>query len=393
MLRFTRPLSTASSMILQPSTRSLKLTLGLHSRFITLPLVSERLDITKAIQKTFKLPVEDSAAVRLYSSDDYDAAIVSDDELTVLTQVFARSSKIRYVDFCGEVFEVVCSSVLRTYFDFRTHLRRKLDITDVPSNHFALFRMTPDGAVHQELSKALPDIDEDSAAGFSYKYPILLRRTDLIKVKLGSSTLTVSTADCATYKDVAKAIQKAALPVVIPPSTLALWYPGSKLITLDSAIPAYSLGDEKKVLHAVRTDLISVGINGVDYTVSIAGCKTYLDVAEVIRKLRLPTATRADQLELYYGSSTPLDLASRIPTYSIGDEKRVLNATMMVKRVIIVDYGAKQTHTEIRFTSDAEIRAFSSGLIEIRDGEEDTDSAPIRSLHLLKNGATYEHLF
>jgi hypothetical protein len=66
---------------------------------------------------------------------------------------------------------------------------------------------------------------------------------------------------------------------------------------------------------------------------------------------------------------------------------------MMVKKVTVVDYEAKQTHREMTFTCDAELQTLTKGLIEISNGEAGNDNPPILSLHLLKNGATYERLF
>ena len=458
-------LPSSRSMSTHSSSVSLTAILGSASKTITIPVGAEQIAVVEAVQKSFNLPVEESATIRLFSSDDYDARLLTDDDLHGSAKVFVRSDRHIFVEFSGEVHRVAYRPGWISFFELRNHCVGLFNLTQVPSNCLALFKKTTSGVVNLKFSDCLPGIDEDSAAGFSHKYPILLRRTDLIKVKLGASTLTVSTADCATYEDVANAIQKAALPVVIPPSSLALRYtgsklikldsaipayavndekkvlhavrtdlvkvklgastltvstadcvtyedvanaiqkaalpvvippsslalryPGSKLIKLDSAIPAYSLGDEKKVLHAVRTDLISVGINRVDYTVSIAGCKTYLDVAEVIRKFRFPKATCAEQLMLYYGRSNPLDLQCRVPPYSVGDEKKGLHARMMVKKVVIVDYEGDESSVETIFTSDSDILDISGGLVEVEDDIPVEGQAAVRSLHMLKEGASY----
>ena len=239
---------------------SLQVSFGFGTRTVSCRPLFTISDVQRATTLGFGLPLEISDGFRLYSSNDYEAQCMSVDAFHPglmyphgPPHVFARNSRIRYVDWLGDVYGVFCGSGMVTWFDLRAYLRCHLLLKHVPSNNFSLFQMTPAGPVKVGLTTSLPDIDKDSSAGFSHKFPILLRRTDLINTR----------------------------------------------------------------------------IDGVDYTVSIAGCKTYLEVAKVIRKLRFPKATCAEQLVLYYASSNPLDLASNVPRYSLGDEKKVLHATII----------------------------------------------------------------
>jgi hypothetical protein len=163
--------------------------------------------------------------------------------------------------------------------------------------------------------------------------------------------------------------------------------------------PNYSVSRINRVSHCgfsvnnpfilKRSDLITVRISECVSTLSIGASKTYWQVAELIRKQFIPQATSADQIVLLYDDSNPLDLSEELPPYKIGDESKVLHASMPAKTVYVLnEFDEEGKHR--RITCDADIEKLSYGLYEISPGGEAVDDDIIEQYHLLKEGATYK---
>ena len=208
----------------------LNVIVGLESMTIFVRRRCQLSDLQRAIGEALKLPRDDYTGIRIYLSGGFSAEMLTDDAAQLASEsatghppLFARCSRIRYVEFMGETDTVLCGYKLTTFLDFRDYLIHHFDIVDVKSKCLVLFQWTRHGHVKVALNTRLPSIDEDPAAGFCFDCPILLRRIDQLRVHACSVEHTISIAGCRNYSAVAEAICKVAFQGHTSPSSLALY--------------------------------------------------------------------------------------------------------------------------------------------------------------------------
>ena len=210
-------------------------------------------------------------------------------------------------------------------------------------------------------------------------------RTDQIQVNVGSATRAISIADCSTYQDVAELIKKAVFHADQSASWIKLSCPDDGKSKLRNSVPIFPIRENSKVAHARGNDQIQVKIGESIHNFSIAGCSSYRDVANIIRKVHFPAASCAEQIVFLNQWRIFIDLGKTLPTDS--PSARVLHASMIVKKVNVIGYDSQKNYTLDTVTSDGDILLKYRGLTEIHDGEP--VGPPIFLLHLLKDGASY----
>ena len=355
-------------------------------------------DLLAAVAQELSLSSTEAKHVRLFTSNAFDAKPVN--QVTLDAHYSAggsvgfdvRFSNIRYVQYGNEIVEVPDNDK-KTYLHLRNHCMTLFGLTGAPREHIALFLPTPEKVHSIDLNMRLPDIDADSAAGFSLKNPILLKRTDQLKVHIGGAHHIISIAGCKTYEAVAEVIRKVLFPEVASTLSLQLYKPQNVPVDLNLEVKPFSPDYKERVIYAFRTDRLKVHIGGEEHIISIAGCKTYKAVAEVIRKLAFPNATCAQQIQLYHSDKVLVNLDDSI-MQSQGTEQ-VLTAKMISRMVHIIpeglewpsDYNIAAVLRNIK--SDAQIAKLSNGLLEINENGDVIDTRLIHEVHLLKDGATY----
>ena len=179
------------------------------------------------------------------------------------------------------------------------------------------------------------------------------RAHDQIQVNVGSATRAISIADCSTYQDVAELIREAVFQAEKSASWIKLSCPEDGKSNPQGSVPIFPSRENSKVVHARGNDQIQVNIGESMHDFSIAGCSTYRDVANIIRKVHFPTASCAEQIELLNKWKILIDLGKNLPTDS--PAARVLHASMIVKKVYVMGYDSQKNYTLDTVTSDGDI--------------------------------------
>jgi hypothetical protein len=209
-------------------------------------------------------------------------------------------------------------------------------------------------------------------------------------VKVNQSEYTIYIDGCKTYQDVAEVIRKKSFPTLTTVDYLELVNPDSGVIDLKGNIHSDYSSKSVHTIHARRADDIKVKVNQSEYTIYIDGCKTYQDVAEVIRKKSFPAATCVDQILLFDSDNVLIDLGE-----VFARKNTFLTAKMMIKKIQIVQdvtdwpLTSDTVKTWKTIQSDAQIARIWNGLVEIGKDGYPVDESLIDHLHLLKDGFTY----
>lgn len=145
---------------------------------------------------------------------------------------------VRYVEYFGEIRKIVSKTEdeIESVLELLDRYKRVFDMSDFPEQHIALFMKTPGLHERLGLNSRLPRIDEDSAAGFSGRYPILVKRTDLVKVTTDGVMRLLSIAGCQYYACVADVIHKRFFQKATCPEQIEFYNPDGKRFQLDEKL-------------------------------------------------------------------------------------------------------------------------------------------------------------
>jgi len=241
------------SMSTGPAT-CLKITIG--NRTIS-EMVSRHLEvgeIDKLVARAADISSDAVHSLRYFSYKPCQATSLNRDTIVkslnsgMHTSIIVASSDIRYCEYDGEVDQIPLS---KSYFfaDLHNQCRELFGLKEIPRRHTALFQRLPNGAYSfVDLTQPIPSIEKDSSSGFLWQLPIMLRRTDLLKVRVGASEKTISVAGCKTYRGVAESLLEY-FPLASSVDQIRLSYSDGLAIDLDTDLPAYSPDEGVRVLE------------------------------------------------------------------------------------------------------------------------------------------------
>jgi hypothetical protein len=149
----------------------------------------------------------------LYESDELGAREIPFHSNEILTMpsgrtqespICLRSPDVIFYQYNGFVKDFRLYNIQRTYDDLLSSVKRqKFSSSD---RVFKLFHITSDGPQLINPQTQISDVNKIAGMGSSLKFPVVVKRTDIVRISCGERLYDLTVSDCSCYGDIAKLV-------------------------------------------------------------------------------------------------------------------------------------------------------------------------------------------